>query len=340
MAINACTTDKPKSATVETITYSKVETIISSDESILGKPGNLVDIQGDRMYLLDYSQLKILEISAAGELLNSFSRQGKGPGELTMASNILTGNEKILIHNTDRSSLSRFSPDGKYLDTQPINVPVSLSANISIFNDRMLMSAIDKNDGIVTLASLKNLKNNIIALGDTTIGNVPTAVNFDEYNSAISNDEIPTIFKDDVLTLFDDQGNAYLVYQGQTRVQKYNLSGELIWDNEITFSEKDKVFKKFIEANTSNTFNRIIPLKYFSEAKHYKDELFLLISLENEEDSFILTLKDESGKINKRIEFPNLNFAPTGFVYQSDIDAFFFVNRRGSSLVKVTNGNK
>ena len=338
--INACNSNNPESTTVETVLYENTQTVIASDDGVIERPSNLVQIHGERMYVLDYGRLEILEISAeGGKVVNSFGRKGKGPGELTLSSNLLKNNDKIILHNTKRASLSFFSPEGDFESTVPLNIPISLSADMAVYKDWILMSALEKDNGIVDLASLKDLSENRISLGDTTIGNLPTSVNFDEYNSAIRNGEVPKVFKDDVLTLFDEKANIYLVYHAENRVQKYSNLGELLWDKKVPFPESDLVFESFIEANTNNTFNRIISLRYFTEANHYEDRLYLLVTLNDKKSSFILVIDDESGVVEKRIEFSGLDFDPTGFAYHPLLDAFFFIDRQGPALVKVTKDN-
>lgn len=330
-----CSSEEPKTTLGETKSYSEVRTLISSDEAILEKPSNLIQIQNGRIFLLDYGLLEIIEVSPEGKIANNFSRRGKGPGELTKASNLVRSKEKIIVYNTDRASISRITADGDYIDTVPIDVNISMSAEMAVYKNKILMSAINMDEGIVAFASLNNLSGTAVSLGDTTIGKVSNNINFDEYQNDIDNRQIPDVFKDDVLTLFDEKGKVYIVYQTQTRVQKYNLSGRLLWDKKIPLPERQTIFNNFVKRNSGNQFRRVFPLKYFTDVNHFGNNLYLMVTMEEEQQSFILVLNDKTGEVRQRINFPNLKFAPSGFAYQPQNDAFFFINRQDASLLKV-----
>lgn len=282
--------------------------------------------------------MQILQISSTGELRNAFAKEGKGPGEITRSSKLVKSHSNFVVQNTDRSTLSFFSPDGELVKTVPITIPASLNADMAVQDDRLLMSIANNSEGIASVVSLDDMEDGQIHLGDTTYANMPSSLDFEKFNSKISNQEIPDAFKDDTITLFDNKQNAYLVYRGDNRVQKYNLDGELLWDKQIPLSELETILENFFSANDSggSGFRRITPIDIFTHALHNNDSLFLYSHVGSEEGSIVLEIDDKTGNLINQIKLPNVKFKSMGFSYDYDSDAFYFLDSNSQNILKVT----
>lgn len=320
----SCSHSPSNTSQVEEVTFTEIDTVMITGNGASISTGPPVVGPDSRLYAKVGEQ--IAELSWEGEILHTFGRMGEGPGELSSAASLKSHDDFVVVHHSNRSSLSLFSPEGKYQRTVLLEVPDFPTSVVALQGDRLLAGPAHPEGGLVSLTTLENQRQNALTLGDSTLVPVPDNIDPDRFHESIDKREIPEPFRDMALTLFDAGGNTYLVYQAYARVQKFSPEGDLLWDVEVPFREKEAIFNAFIEENSGGGMMRFQPLRYFTDAGHYDGRLQLMSCIEKTEGDFycfVLELNDGTGEIIRRINFPAMDLLPYRFIRGPRKDVYY-----------------
>jgi len=87
-------------------------------DALFAQPVGLITGEDGTRYVLDGKDMRVLKFDREGSYLGSFGREGEGPGEFSrpVALAMLPG-ETILIADDGNRRLSRFTTDGRFLDS-------------------------------------------------------------------------------------------------------------------------------------------------------------------------------------------------------------------------------
>ena len=90
-------------------------------EALLSRPGSMgIDSKGS-MYILDSQECCIKKFDSKGGFIKSFSRKGKGPGELEMAVRmVITGPDQIVVYDLGNRRFTVFDSEGQYVSSTAI----------------------------------------------------------------------------------------------------------------------------------------------------------------------------------------------------------------------------
>jgi hypothetical protein len=90
----------------------------SPEEAILSEPLSVETASDGTRMVLDGKDCRVMRFAADGTWLGAFGRAGEGPGEFTGPTDLalLPGGE-VLVADQGRMRLSRFTPDGRFLDS-------------------------------------------------------------------------------------------------------------------------------------------------------------------------------------------------------------------------------
>ncbi len=93
----------------------------SDIEALFSQPIGLITGRDGTRYVLDAKDMRVLRFDREGSYLGSFGREGEGPGEFSapVALALLPG-EVILIADSGNRRLSRFTTDGRFLDSETL----------------------------------------------------------------------------------------------------------------------------------------------------------------------------------------------------------------------------
>jgi hypothetical protein len=96
----------------------------ASEETILSEPLSVETAPDGTRFVLDGKDCRIMRFAADGTWLGAFGRAGEGPGEFTGPTDLalLPGGE-VLVSDQGRMRLSRFTPDGRFLDSVQLEDP-------------------------------------------------------------------------------------------------------------------------------------------------------------------------------------------------------------------------
>lgn len=200
-----------------------------------------VDAAGN-LYVLDSGNHRVQKFDAAGNYLASFGRQGQGPGELYFPAWLAVDGQGFLyVTDANNQRLQVLGPDGKEHKT----VKFLETAVGSVFLGR-------PGELVMVKSRLRFMMNE----EQRKAGVLPKLVNvLDADGKPVREFGEPRDFGDDLVNTaaneaaaaVGDDGQVYLAFLNQNRIDKYAADGRLLWraDRELPYDmgikEKGKI---------------------------------------------------------------------------------------------------
>ena len=195
-----------------------------------------VDGAGD-LYILDTGNHRIQKFGPDGKFLASLGRQGQGPGEFYYPSWLAVDDKGFLwVSDPNNQRIQVLTPDGKDHKTLKVlqqgSGPVFLGKAGELVEGaprmRLMMNPDEKQP-----ESLPKLVK-VLDLAGKAVREFGEPVDFkNELVNSAANDVILTV---------DGDGQVYLVFPAQNRIEKYAADGRLLWraDRELPYSMEIK----------------------------------------------------------------------------------------------------
>ena len=195
-----------------------------------------VDGAGD-LYILDTGNHRIQKFGPDGKFLASLGRQGQGPGEFYYPSWLAVDDKGFLwVSDPNNQRIQVLTPDGKDHKTLKVlqqgSGPVFLGRAGELVEGaprmRLMMNPDEKKP-----ESLPKLVK-VLDLAGKAVREFGEPVDFkNELVNSAANDVILTV---------DGDGQVYLVFPAQNRIEKYAADGRLLWraDRELPYSMEIK----------------------------------------------------------------------------------------------------
>ena len=195
-----------------------------------------VDGAGD-LYVLDTGNHRIQKFGPDGKFLASLGRQGQGPGEFYYPSWLAVDDKGFLwVSDPNNQRIQVLTPDGKDHKTLKVleqgSGPVFLGKAGELVEGaprmRLMMNPDEKKP-----ESLPKLVK-VLDLAGKAVREFGEPVDFkNELVNSAANDVILTV---------DGDGQVYLVFPAQNRIEKYAADGRLLWraDRELPYSMEIK----------------------------------------------------------------------------------------------------
>jgi len=296
-----CSSGNSLQSQAKVITLKKYQTIVSYKDGTLAKPTVIRYDGHSHLFVYDGHKHQVLELNGQGDVIQTYGRGGRGPGEFIGVSNIVLTDQYLYVVDKMQYKISRFTLDGKLDGTMnfgeegnhamPPPAPPSLSIRAKDINNKpfvtqkgtVLLSNIKPNGEFQKLYSLIDWKGNAISeMGEIPKGSTFT-LDYDNYRQAIDNQKIPAYYRTHVFPVEDraNSGQFYLVYNAYPQIEKYNRSGKKLWETAIPeITELDSVTTQFYHKSNEilkRGKGRIALKKYVAGVSSPKGHLFLAL---------------------------------------------------------------
>ena len=195
-----------------------------------------VDGAGD-LYVLDTGNHRIQKFGPDGTFLASFGRQGQGPGEFYYPSWLAVDDKGFLcVSDPNNQRIQVLTPDGKDHKTLKVleqgSGPVFLGKAGELVEGSPRMRFLINHDekkpaSLPKLVKVRDLAGKLLReFGEP----------LDFGNDLVNNGG------NDVILTVDGDGQVYLVFPAQNRIEKYAADGRLLWraDRELPYSMEIK----------------------------------------------------------------------------------------------------
>lgn len=284
---------------LKSISLKEVLSIGTPDDDTLYMWGALATDRNGNIYVTDTMDYSIKKFNNKGILIKKAGGMGQGPGEFLAIRLIVHSNGVVYVTDQNNLGLHVFDEDLNFKEKIP-------------FNSQIVDFKIKNNNRITILSPFIANPERIITIdlkGDSKIGMQP----FKDEKEFWSN-----FRKFDM----DDQGNLYLVYSFEDRVEKFDKNMNNKWSIRLLGKKKVK-FEKTKSAFGSS----ILPTEvmYKDIALDTSGRLFVLgghLSKHRSRDVFVL---DKSGKHLTTFVLPDhthcIHIDNNNFLYSSAEDA-------------------
>lgn len=264
-----------------------------------------------------------------GSLKNSIGRQGRGPGEFMLGAGLWAINDTIIVNDQGLSRLSFFSLEGDLLETK--------SVERSIYSEFLLPATTGY------LFEPVNAENNALAKGYNLQTNEVTyfgeanaeplgVMDYEATRRSLRAGEIPEMMKNHV-TLFSDNSSLYLFQQAYGILEKYDLSGNLIWNKELLLPEMELIYNHIAERNLEAETPSIV-LEYVSGITAIDNGIALMLSTRDLTIPVIIWVSGD-GQNQRIIRFPTLEMNPNRMAATPDGRYLFLLNSTEAEVYRV-----
>lgn len=255
------------------------------------------DQRSHHLFVYDAGRARVMELDDDGNVVNQFGRRGKGPGEFQMVMNMFLTDNYIYIYDHWRYLIDKFDQKGNLILSMDLGALQGISGNglsipfsparVENINNKpfvtrsgnlLLTPDQHRQKGQPVYEEIDWGGNKIAGVGDVPKGGTFT-FDADNYQSAVSNHEIPALYKTQVFPVNDRAHlhEFFLVYSAIPKIEKFNAKGRKLWEVTIPHTpEIDSVSRKFYASSIKLEHGKRLRLiKYMRVVNNKKGELFL-----------------------------------------------------------------
>jgi hypothetical protein len=250
----SCTKKQP-TLEVKTTRLKKFNTIINSNSYTLAVP-EVVKYYQSHLFIYDKGKNEVLELDMQGNIISSFGRTGKGPGEFIRVRNIFLVQNNLYILDSSQYRILKYNLGGTFLSMMNYGSIMAFgSPNLppAPFSPDLVRAEDIKNQPVVTLNG--NVLLSSIRFGDTTktvyelsnwkgkylsgIGRVPKGSRFivdqKKLRKDVNRNIIPGYYRSHAFPVVDRSkpGTYFLVFTAYPKIVKYNSTGKKLWGTQV-----------------------------------------------------------------------------------------------------------
>lgn len=188
----------------------EVLSIGSIDDDFLFQWVGVAVDREQNIYVTDTLDYSLKKFDVKGKLVKKTGRKGQGPGEFLAPRYIDISEISIYVSDQYTPKIQVFDKDLNYTHSVPIHMPVS---DFSVLPEEE-----------IAVATLSTIKSGRIYIFDTK-GKIQREIQY-------TNEKLPLLM-DMVNFELDSQGNLYLVYNYQDKIEKFSPEGKKLWSKKL-----------------------------------------------------------------------------------------------------------
>lgn len=276
IVITGCAVDEEHSANKNARVINLVPPQIFTDFNRHGLlvPGE-IDITDDgKIAILDFRANQLFLLDSNASLYKTAGGAGRGPGEMVRPAFMKKSDEYLFVADQGGQKIMQFDHDGNQIQSIPFEfVPDSRGITIKD-GTSLFISARGENGHLAqqvytTNDSVRNFGKAVIT--DYLPGDL------EHEKRQLQSGEVPDMFKNRVTLEYGEGGYLYVFLDAFSRLQKFDMNGNMIWETDIHLSVNEKIFEALVNrAKESGPEGSIPTLKYITSMKAIDGDLFLL----------------------------------------------------------------
>jgi len=300
----SCKSEDSSLDDMEIIKLNKYKVIIFQKSNTLGIPVIIRHDQDSNFFVYDVSNNQMFEFDLNGKVVKKIGRAGRGPGEYSFINNIFFLSDRIFVIDNSQLFVHQYDREGKYLssfdfgrkDGRPtipsppfgIVKPMRIvnQPHITIQND-ILLSTVNVGETDQTIFEMFDWKDGTSL---SQFGNVPEGSSFILDNLKLrneaSNGQVPSFYRANSFPVQDraNPDEFFVVYTALSKIAKYKVTGEKLWEKEVESSETIAIREWFFEtmermAKSSDIRDRV-GLQFYSSGTSSEDgDLYLVVNI-------------------------------------------------------------
>ncbi len=202
---------------IQKILLEEVLSIGSLEDDVLFQWVGVISDSDSYIYVTDNMDYSLKKFDDQGNLIKKTGRKGQGPGEFLAPRYLGISNEFLYVTDQFKSEIQVFDKNLNYSRSLPISMPVS---DLKVLSDDKI--------AVTTISMAKT--------GRIFIFNSKGKIK----RELLYSDKKSPLMMDNVNFDFDSQGNLYVVYNYQDKVEKFDPEGRKIWTKKLLNIKKLK----------------------------------------------------------------------------------------------------
>ena len=277
----------------------------------IAQPTEIAILENGSMAIVDFDQKQISLVSKSGDLITTFGREGRGPGEFIRIDNLFVTDDVIHVIDTNQNMISKFDTEGNFIKGHTYKSAAILKEVTAIGSTKYVIATggIDS-----TLLSVTDFKTDSNFYFGTPKGESIEVVNLQESLNQLKNGEIPDLFKN-MVTLRTDHDHIYAFLNSYSILQKYDFNGNLIWEKNIELPYNEDIFNATVE-KAKNSPGGLPAYTYINDLEVINEEIVILSNRKNSEVPQQLIKVNSTGEITDIYTLP----AHVGYLAAFDVD--------------------
>ena len=297
------------------------EIILSIEtDDIIANPTRITAFN-DGFILYDNALNQILIFSESGDHIQTFGRQGRGPGEFLSISSLKFVSGKIIVSDSELLRLTSFDLSGNHLSSQDLTASLFAFDNTVISPTQFITPTNGQEGG---LAKFVDRENNIEFVFGEAVTTPPGFADLNQLQRDLSSGRVPDFFRNRV-AISGDETFFYLFLQTEGILQQYSNEGVLIWEKKFELPEFDDEFNRFVEQNRNNPPGRMYMLQYVHIMEHNEEGVFMLLRIPNNYPPTIL-YANHDGEDQRKFHFNEMEYRPSHFSISPSKEWIYFLN--------------
>lgn len=277
----------------------KPELLIDFEQNGLVQPQSIELFEGNKLAILDGKLSEVLIFTEQGEFIQRFGGSGKGPGEFQRPLFIDISPNRINVVDAELYRVNQYDFTGDLahsfvFNTNPYNSRLTL-----IENDKYAAGTMGAKGSLIKLVDINNDSTKYFG---EAMGSSEYSPSLEIARQTLANGEIPESYKNQV-TLYNDKDYLYAFVNNYSKLQKYTINGELVWDTHIDMSLNEKIFQRAVE-RAKDAPEAVVPsYSFISNMKVVNGEIYLFwMPVENEPRKLVRVGSD--GKVKNIYHVP------------------------------------
>lgn len=301
--IAGCNSGEQENHVIKETELTEFEVIVSQESNALGIPVIIKHDGKSNFYVYDSSLDQVLKLDRDGNVISEIGMVGRGPGEYSFLTNFFLTENHIYVVDMGQLLAHRYDKEGTYLssfdfgkkDGRPTTpsfrynrvAPMEIENKPHItIQDNMLLSTVNVGETKQTIFEILDWDNETLLseFGDVPEGSVFILDNLKLRNEA-TDGQVPSFYKANSFPVQDraNPDEFFVVYTALSKIAKYKMSGEKLWEKEVESSETRAIRKWFFEsmermAKSPDVRDRVGLQFYSSGATGNGGDLYLVVS--------------------------------------------------------------
>lgn len=327
----SCSVDKdPKPLLFDEHVISEVSTLFDAEESTeFQSPVSILAVEGGSL-LFDGGAHQFAKMSDNWTRLFTFGADGRGPGEFQQVNRAWENKEGFLIYDRPNAKFVQFDRQGQWIEDRTFDPS---SFNLDFLSQPSLFEVIEPHllaiptygyDGSLAVL-LDPISGSTTYLGEASGDYSPLSMTYERSETIqdVQSGIIPAHIQNSVFLKSNQSG--LFIYQITTAIlEKYSLSGELLWSKNVRFPAQQDLMDHMFAVNSDRLsrglymdpnyiFNYVISMATTEEGVAFQLNL-------TDENAVAVAWVSNDGDDISIVHYEGMEHRPTQIAVQSDVE--------------------